>query len=70
MLTDARRKFYGGCAMKKKKNYRGESRNVTEQRDRILTAWNRGDKTFDEVVAITGYKPSTVAQYLPRSENG
>lgn len=34
-------------------------------KDRILTAWHRGDRSFDEVVEITGYTRAQVAWYLP-----
>ena len=32
---------------------------------RILSAWNRGERSFDEVVAITGYSRDQVGFYLP-----
>lgn len=34
-------------------------------RDAILTAWKRGERSFDEVVELTGYPPEKVAYYLP-----
>lgn len=39
----------------------GESRMCQE----VLTAWNRGERSFDEVVKITGYTRKQVAYYLP-----
>ena len=37
----------------------------SEMKDRILAAWHRGDRSFDEVVDITGYTRAQVAWYLP-----
>lgn len=34
-------------------------------KDRILAAWHRGARSFDEVVEITGYTRAQVAYYLP-----
>lgn len=36
-------------------------------KEEILKAWNKGARSFDEVVKITGYKESQVAYYLPRA---
>lgn len=36
-----------------------------KMRQDILTAWKRGERSFDEVVEITGYPPEKVAYYLP-----
>ena len=41
----------------------GTTESVMAQR--ILSAWNRGDRSFDEVVAITGYTRDQVGFYLP-----
>ena len=32
---------------------------------KVLAAWNRGARSFDEVVKITGYTRQQVGQYLP-----
>ena len=46
---------------------RGHARCLGESeiKDRILAAWHRGDRSFDEVVEITGYTRAQVAYYLP-----
>jgi hypothetical protein len=36
-----------------------------KMRQDILTAWKRGERSFDEVVEITGYPAEKVAYYLP-----
>lgn len=51
---------------KKTKVYRGPSRNQRDTRDRILEAWAKGTRTFEEVVEITGYTEKQVSYYLPR----
>ena len=41
----------------------GTTESVMAQR--VLSAWNRGARSFDEVVAITGYTRDQVGFYLP-----
>ena len=41
----------------------GTTESVMAQR--ILSAWHRGDRSFNEVVEITGYTRAQVAYYLP-----
>ena len=36
-----------------------------QMREAILAAWKRGERSFDEVVEITGYPAEKVAYYLP-----
>lgn len=36
-----------------------------ELKTKVLEAWKCGDRSFDEVVEITGLKPYQVAYYLP-----
>ena len=36
-----------------------------KMRQDILTAWKRGERSFDEVIELTGYPAEKVAYYLP-----
>lgn len=51
--------------MSKKSGARPEGYNQNRVKENILKAWDRGRRSFDEVVQITGYKPRTVDRYIP-----
>ena len=38
--------------------------------EKILKAWNRGERTLKEVMKITGYSYPTVRKYIPISPAG
>lgn len=40
------------------------------EEEEILKAWKRGERTIDEIIAITGYSRKTVMKYIPEGING
>lgn len=51
----------GRSASRYKARGNGESRMCQN----VLKAWNKGERSFDEVVKLTGYTRKQVAYYLP-----
>ena len=47
------------------KKYVKKGTKEQRMRDDILKAWKRGERSFHEVVEITGYSINDVAKYLP-----
>ena len=47
-----------------------KQKRASENEQRVLKAWNRGERTIKEIVEITGLSYPTVRKYIPESPAG
>ena len=55
-----------------RKNPNGDEgqRNISKQEEKVLKAWNRGERTAEEGAEITKLPMKTIYRYIPRSVMG
>lgn len=55
-----------------RKNPNGDEgqRNISKQEEKVLKAWNRGERTAEEVAEITKLLMKTIYRYIPRNVMG
>ena len=49
---------------------RQQVRNYSETEQKVLAAWNGGERTIKEIMEMTGFSYPTVRKYIPVSVNG
>ena len=49
---------------------RKQVRNYSETEQKVLAAWNGGERTIKEIMEMTGFSYPTVRKYIPVSVNG
>ena len=49
---------------------RQQVRNYSETEQKVLAAWNGGERTIEEIMEMTGFSYPTVRKYIPVSVNG
>lgn len=55
-----------------RKNPNGDEgqRNISKQEEKVLKAWNRGERIAEEVAEITKLPMKTIYRYIPRNVMG
>ena len=55
-----------------RKNPNGDEgqRNTSKQEEKVLKAWNRGERTAEEIAEITKLPMKTIYRYVPRNVMG
>lgn len=55
-----------------RKNPNGDEgqRNISKQEEKALKAWNRGERTAEEIAEITKLPMKTIYRYVPRNVMG
>ena len=49
---------------------RKQVRNYSDTEQKVLAAWNGGERTIKEIMEMTGFSYPTVRKYIPVSVNG
>lgn len=55
---------------KRKQDHANEKKMTSEAEEKIMKAWNRGERTVNEIKELTGYSLATIYKYIPRTKNG
>lgn len=55
---------------KRKQDHANEKKMTSEAEEKIMKAWNRGERTAKEIQQMTGYSLPTIYKYIPRTKNG
>ena len=55
---------------KRKQDHANEKKMTSEAEEKIMKAWNRGERTAKEIQQMTGYSLPTIYKYIPRTPNG
>ena len=55
-----------------RKNPNGDEgqRNISKQEEKVLKAWNRGERSAEEVAESTEWPMKTIYRYIPRNVMG